>query len=590
MSLHAENVYISRELLKISVVLNIFALDYFCLVNSWQNIYQYHFCSYSRNKMLFYALKRIDFHNSTKREQRAAHSEAKLLCTIKHPNIVTYLDSFFNCKGSLFIVMSYCEKGSLHDVIKNRNGILFKEDEIINWIVQICMALKYLHDQNILHRDLKTQNIFLSKHNLIKVGDFGISRLFKTENASASLFSSPSYTSPEVFFGEPFSQKSDVWSLGCCGYELATLNYAFTMQDISSSMHQIINTKISSIAENYSSELFCLISSMLNVEPDKRPSATTLLLNDYIRKHILLFLKDSSDSSSHDCRCRRKRTTSSGVNSDTSSTTCSSEESKFSGFSKISESLFKTVPDVNGNGDGNDNSQQQALSKDSPWAQHETQVTPPSLYYRAEEGPCTSGKVSETSVFNYCIEKPCTSKVNSSTITNVLQFEKRLQLQLQKNKSENSYHFLNSLTNSLNISRFNSMDCSSDKPLLKGKFNYGENPPKSAENLFSTSQKLDYEVSRRPATSAIETFTAVDGSYLPQIKENTSDRNNVTKLSDINLPPLYISSDSSSQNSETLSSLPNLEESIVDKFLLRNIMESTKVKQKEVAIPEKNVK
>lgn len=98
------------------------------------------------NKDFFfqYVLKRIDLHRASKRDQRAAYLEAKFLSTLKHPNIVNYLDSFYNSKGNLFIVMRYCEGGDFHSFIKNRNGAYFEEKEIVNWFIQICMGLKVL--------------------------------------------------------------------------------------------------------------------------------------------------------------------------------------------------------------------------------------------------------------------------------------------------------------------------------------------------------------------------------------------------------------------------------------------------------------
>lgn len=105
-----------------------------CIILS--SIYYYYYFLFQ------HVLKRIDLHQASKREQRAAYLEAKLLSTIKHPNIVTYLDSFHNSFGSLFIVMCYCECGDLYSFIRNQNGVYFEEKQIVHWFVQICLALK----------------------------------------------------------------------------------------------------------------------------------------------------------------------------------------------------------------------------------------------------------------------------------------------------------------------------------------------------------------------------------------------------------------------------------------------------------------
>ena len=105
----------------------------------------------------------------------SAQQEAQLLKNLKHPNIVSYKESF-QIDGYLNIVMLFCDGGDLYTKIKEQNGKFLAETQIVEWFVQIAMALQYLHDKNILHRDLKTQNIFLTKNKIVKVGDLGIAR------------------------------------------------------------------------------------------------------------------------------------------------------------------------------------------------------------------------------------------------------------------------------------------------------------------------------------------------------------------------------------------------------------------------------
>lgn len=95
---------------------------------------------------------------------------------MKHPNIVAYEESF-EANGSLCIVMDYCDAGDLYKKINDQKGKLFLEDQILNWFVQLCLGLKHVHDRKILHRDIKSQNIFLTKSGVVKLGDFGIARV-----------------------------------------------------------------------------------------------------------------------------------------------------------------------------------------------------------------------------------------------------------------------------------------------------------------------------------------------------------------------------------------------------------------------------
>lgn len=90
------------------------------------------------------------------REKEEARKEVAVLAQMKHPNIVSYVDSFEEL-GNLFIIMDYCDGGDLHGRIKAQRGVYFSEDQIIDWFVQITLALKHVHDRKILHRDLKSQ-------------------------------------------------------------------------------------------------------------------------------------------------------------------------------------------------------------------------------------------------------------------------------------------------------------------------------------------------------------------------------------------------------------------------------------------------
>lgn len=112
----------------------------------------------------------------------------------------------------------------------------WSEDHVLNWFTQICLALKHVHDRKILHRDLKSQNIFLTKNNMIKLGDFGIARvLSETKSKAKTVVGTPYYLSPEIIQSKPYSFKSDIWSLGVLLYEMCALQPPFNAQ----SLHQL---------------------------------------------------------------------------------------------------------------------------------------------------------------------------------------------------------------------------------------------------------------------------------------------------------------------------------------------------------------
>lgn len=239
-----------------------------------------------------YVIKKLNLRNASSRERRAAEQEAQLLSQLKHPNIVTYKESWEGGDGLLYIVMGFCEGGDLYRKLKEQKGQLLPESQVVEWFVQIAMALQYLHEKHILHRDLKTQNVFLTRTNIIKVGDLGIARVLENHcDMASTLIGTPYYMSPELFSNKPYNYKSDVWALGCCAYEMATLKHAFNAKDMNSLVYRIIEGKLPPMPKDYSPELAELIRTMLSKRPEERPSVRSILRQPYIKRQIYFFLE-----------------------------------------------------------------------------------------------------------------------------------------------------------------------------------------------------------------------------------------------------------------------------------------------------------
>ncbi|XP_057560931.1 serine/threonine-protein kinase Nek4 isoform X6 [Hippopotamus amphibius kiboko] len=239
-----------------------------------------------------YVIKKLNLRHASSRERRAAEQEAQLLSQLKHPNIVTYKESWEGGDGLLYIVMGFCEGGDLYRKLKEQKGRLLPESQVVEWFVQIAMALQYLHEKHILHRDLKTQNVFLTRTNIIKVGDLGIARVLENHcDMASTLIGTPYYMSPELFSNKPYNYKSDVWALGCCVYEMATLKHAFNAKDMNSLVYRIIEGKLPPMPKDYSPELAELIRTMLSKRPEERPSVRSILRQPYIKHQISLFLE-----------------------------------------------------------------------------------------------------------------------------------------------------------------------------------------------------------------------------------------------------------------------------------------------------------
>ncbi|OAF66023.1 NimA-related protein kinase 6 [Intoshia linei] len=238
-----------------------------------------------------YVIKAINItKKNSDRVKKSALFESKLLRNLKHPNIVSYRQTFCS-NSSICIVMSYCEEGDLYHKLKNRNGVLLSENKIIDIFIQITMAVQHLHRNNIIHRDLKTQNIFLTKNEIVKVGDFGIAKFLDQADMTQTLIGTPYYMSPELISHKPYNFKCDIWALGCVLYELASLKHAFDSKVIQKLMKQIINTQIPPVPSRYSKSFSSLVELLLNRKPESRPTTDRILQFSFIRRHTNTLLE-----------------------------------------------------------------------------------------------------------------------------------------------------------------------------------------------------------------------------------------------------------------------------------------------------------
>lgn len=236
-------------------------------------------------------VKQMETSMMTKKEKEEAVKEAMLLKRMDHKNIVRFQEVFMTRKGRLCIVMDYADGGDLHAEIKRRNGQLIAEANILEWFVQICFALKHVHERKVLHRDLKTQNIFLMATGQVKLGDFGIARVLdatKTADQFAkTMVGTPYYLSPEIIEDRPYNFKSDVWSLGVVLYEMTTLQHPFDADSLVILATKILNDQYPPPAPMYSDELHGLIKVMLSKTAAVRPAVKEIMVKYFLRQPML---------------------------------------------------------------------------------------------------------------------------------------------------------------------------------------------------------------------------------------------------------------------------------------------------------------
>ncbi|EKX46902.1 hypothetical protein GUITHDRAFT_55421, partial [Guillardia theta CCMP2712] len=230
-----------------------------------------------------FVVKEINVKGLSDKDRREALKEVEVLKKLRHPNIISMHEAFIE-GGNLNILMEYADAGDLAQLLHNARGRPFKEERVLDLFVQICLGMHHVHSQNILHRDLKTANILLTRQGIIKLADFGIARVMSSETDMAkTMIGTPYYLSPEICEDRPYNHKSDIWSLGCVLYELLTLRHAFEAKSLSALILKIIRGKFSPVSSSYSREVRSLVDSMLQNSPAARPSIASILTLSFLK-------------------------------------------------------------------------------------------------------------------------------------------------------------------------------------------------------------------------------------------------------------------------------------------------------------------
>ena len=243
-----------------------------------------------------YAMKEISLNNSDNSKIMKIKGEAELLRNLsakKNSNISNYIVEYiesFEENNKFYIIMEYCDKGDLFNYIeeKKKTKQFLQENEILQFFTQIAIGIGYIHKNNILHRDLKSLNIFLTKEGKIKIGDLGIAKILENEKYTNTFIGTLYYMSPEMCENKSYTFKTDLWSLGCILYELCTFKHPFDDKNPYLIMTKIIKGKFVQInaankgKTHYSIQLTNLVNNLLNIVPNKRRNLDKILSEDYI--------------------------------------------------------------------------------------------------------------------------------------------------------------------------------------------------------------------------------------------------------------------------------------------------------------------
>ena len=237
-----------------------------------------------------YVLKEIPINKNVDNEKlESVKNEAEILSSLTNKNIVKYYESF-QMEQNIYIVMEYCEKGDLCTYMSERqknkkSNYYFNEDFIWKLFIQISIGLYYIHSKKILHRDIKTLNIFLTKELNGKIGDLGVAKVLEGTNHAMTFIGTPYYVSPEMCQNKPYNEKSDIWALGCILYELITFCHPFTASNQAALFIKILHGNYTPLPGRTSKDLVNMVKFILQKNYIKRPSMKDIITSKTFLYH-----------------------------------------------------------------------------------------------------------------------------------------------------------------------------------------------------------------------------------------------------------------------------------------------------------------
>ena len=216
-----------------------------------------------------YCLKKINIKKTSDKK-----NEINILSKLHHPNLVQYISSCSDDEG-IYIIMEFCIYGDLYSLLHmvKKKKVYVNEEIIWDIAYQCLLGLEYLHSQNIIHRDIKLLNIFMSKNKSVKIGDMGMSKILSNKEMKLSRVGTPLYLAPELVRKEKYDYKADIWSFGCSLYHLARTIPPFNDENLIRLGNAIVNDNPASLPSCYSKQLNNFINKLMTKDKKLRPSA-----------------------------------------------------------------------------------------------------------------------------------------------------------------------------------------------------------------------------------------------------------------------------------------------------------------------------
>lgn len=231
----------------------------------------------------FYAGKIVSKKLMMKHNQKDKMSqEIEIHRSLHHPNVVRFL-SFFDDKHNVYIVLELCKQRSMMELHKRRPSVTDYETRF--YISQILEGVRYLHEKNIIHRDLKLGNLFLNDKLNVKIGDFGLATLIGfTGERKKTLCGTPNYIAPEILNKKGHSFEVDIWSIGCVMFTLLVGQPPFETKSLKDTYSRIRKCEYR-LPQSLKKLPADMIIAMLQSDPAKRPPVQECLKHEFITNY-----------------------------------------------------------------------------------------------------------------------------------------------------------------------------------------------------------------------------------------------------------------------------------------------------------------